>query len=478
MKASNSCNRRALVVGFAVVAGLALPREGRAAGESCKTRYPIVLSHHFGVRKICDIPRMTPELCEQVEEAKNCRNWVNGHCTDWRVPETELDLPPRNVNLHVAPGTPALARDMAGFHRYYSKDIVTRLRTGCMNAVYLSDKPAFASYEMRARSLRNTVLQALRETQAAKVNIIGMSQGSQDARWLVAKLAVDDHDPSKGWMRDKVASISTVVGEDGGTGAASLFLDAVYVLNHPAGGPARPWSDPTALEQSNPPLWTEQAISDTLWRIAGSNPPIYVLTEGYTPGQYNLTKSQKYATYLHPYVDLSMKYMAATDLQGATFQQSWNELCTFVGKAPNDRFWSNVVTRADEVNNGVKYFSYAAKIRNWDEARWGSGAEYLAFLTMWATLGDNDGYVTVAAQSFTSKEYNGLGLPLGCYPNFHHVKTMAGSVFGRGYHHMFFGGRNDELYQPAAGLREPSPYGGSSADFYEAVAAQLKAANL
>jgi hypothetical protein len=55
------------------------------------------------------------------------------------------------------------------------------------------------------------------------------------------------------------------------------------------------------------------------------------------------------------------------------------------------------------------------------------------------------------------------------------VKTMSGKLTGRGYHHMFFSGRNDAQFVPAASVREAAPYQGGSADFYQQMARDLKA---
>src|SRR5690606_1234293 len=127
-------------------------------------------------------------------------------------------LPPRRVNA----SDPNLVRTSAAesYHRYYSKEIVAGLEA-CGNRVFLSDKPPYASYQVRARSLRATVLEALAQTGAEKVIVMGMSQGVQDARFMVAQLPVDDRRPSKGWMRNKVAALVGMAGEHAGAESRS-----------------------------------------------------------------------------------------------------------------------------------------------------------------------------------------------------------------------------------------------------------------
>jgi hypothetical protein len=127
-----------------------------SASNNCKLNYPIVLTHHWGMKKICE--SAPDESCDRLVPEKYCQQWSwdeqDQNCLSWRVPDDELDLPPRNYNQ-------------------------------------LADNPAFASLLVRAKALRNTVNFALAETGAKKVVIIGMSQSSQDARQL-ALLPVAD----------------------------------------------------------------------------------------------------------------------------------------------------------------------------------------------------------------------------------------------------------------------------------------------
>lgn len=427
-------------------------QEAQAAGSSCKTRYPIVFSHHWGARKICN-PDLLPagKTCEQIEQPKNCRSWSGSQCTQWEVPPDEADLPPRDTNL----GNPALVRNMRAYHRYFSKEIVDRLRNsfaqnGCGNAVYIADKPVFAGYDARARVLRDTVLRALRETGASKVNIIGMSQGVQDARYMTAALPVDDLNPALGLMRGKVASIVSVVGEDAGAESSGLLLDTFYMLNNGQ------WDNPQALGSQ----WREPDLDAFLWQDKRASGPKYVLSEvGYAASDAGLTSMGKYRAWLRSIAELSNRYMKPSLLKQLSFEQSWAALRTAAGMS--DLQWSDKVPATAEANNGVYYASYGANIR-YPMSDWGNDA-YIYSL-MQTLYGDNDGYVSVASQSFAGKSAS----------NFRHIKTMNGSTLGRGYHHMFFSGRNDVLYAPESGYREAWPYNGSSADFYELVATNLR----
>lgn len=449
---SSAAQRLAFALTIAVVSSAFWHPQALAAGAACKTRYPIVLSHHWSARKICNTDLLpSGKTCEQIEQAKNCRSWSGSTCTLWAVPPDEVDLPPRDTSA----GNPELVRDMKGYHRYFSKEIVDRLRNsfarnGCGNAVYIADKPVFAGYDVRARVLRETVLQALRETGAAKVNIIGMSQGVQDARYMAVALPVDDSHPGQGLMRSKVASIVSVVGEDAGAQSSSLLLDVFYLLNKGR------WDDYQALGSQ----WKEAELDAVLWRDRRASDAKYVLSEvGYVESDPGLTAMGKYQSWLRSTAELSNRYMKPGLLMRLNFDPSWTALRTAAGMP--DRSWSDKVPDSAEANNGVYYASYAAQIRN-PVSNWG-GDVYI-HTVMQLLYGDNDGYVTVGSQSFTGKSAS----------NFQHIKTMKGSVLGRGYHHMFFSGRNDALYAPQAGYREGWPYNGSSADFYEQVAANLK----
>jgi len=77
--------------------------------------------------------------------------------------------------------------------------------------------------------------------------------------------------------------------------------------------------------------------------------------------------------------------------------------------------------------------------------------------------GRNDGYVSVDSQMLDNPA-----------ANFEHIKTLTGSMFGSGYHHLFATGRNDKLFAPALAQREAWPYNGDSASFYQQIARDLK----
>jgi len=421
-----------------------------AAEQSCTTQYPIVLSHHWGLRKICP-DDVDAEDCELRESSHLCTQWIddgNGgqNCAGWQVPVAERHLPPRDYNIHDS----NLTRDLSTYHRYYSADIVNRLETFCGVPVYVADKPAYASNEARARSLRNTVLLALEETNASKVNIIGMSQGSQDSRYMIARLPVSDSDPSQGLMRDKVASLAGIVGEHRGALGASLILDAIYFTNV-AGGDG--WGD---YEQDS--IWANQKskIDIALWQ----NGTQLDLMETPKANEQNLDEQGIYRHYVHSVTNLSRKYMYGQTANNMTYQNSWPALIDFVGDEAAS--WEDLVNASNESANGVEYFSWAAKIRIWDYGLW-SNVEAINFFLIWSLLGDNDGYATV-----NSQRYDLIG-----YPNMTHVKTLKGSWLGRGYHHMFFSGRNDDVLSSGPLYREDAPYDGGTADFYEQVARHL-----
>jgi hypothetical protein len=126
---------------------------------------------------------------------------------------------------------------------------------------------------------------------------------------------------------------------------------------------------------------------------------------------------------------------------------------------PDDNWLIKVPPRVEE-DNGVSYYSFGAQIRV-PASAWGADSYIHGVIKL--LYGDNDGYVTVKSQTFNQR--------FGA--NFQHVKILRGMASGSGYHHMFFSGRNDGLYAPANGKRESGLYGGSSADFYEAVARKL-----
>lgn len=435
---------------------LTVAKPAVAYDASCHVNVPIVLSHHWGARQICSntAPTSGAAACVNAEDySKYCVAKsvdANGApvCNEWKVTAAEEALPPRNVNA--TDGT--LTRNMSGYHRYFSAAIVNRLRDTCGNKVYLADKPVFASYEVRARSLRNTVLQALAAEQAQKVIVIGMSQGVQDARYMASKLPVSDDNAALGSMKGKVAAIVSLAGEDGGAESASLLLQSIYLKNNGN------WADRT-----NVTMWTEADFDNTAWKrtVGGQT----VLSEQCRGSECDLNVDQKYAWTLRSSFNLSPPYMRPGSPQSSiSYTNSWAGLKSFVGAAENS--WLDLIPSASEANNGIQYFNYSAKIRVWYSG-WGNtnSTDFLLFSAIYAASDSNDGYVGVARQQFA----NGA-------TNFHNVKTLGGPAWSRGYHHMFFTGRNEFLYTPTAGSREAAPYGGGAADFYQQVAKDLKAA--
>jgi len=309
-----------------------------------------VLSHHWGLRAICPDPTLTgAKACVNLEDygrlcaAKGVDASGQRTCAEWRVPAEDADLPPRDTNRV----DPTLKRALLGYHRYFSRAVVDRLVKDCGNKVYIADKPVYASYEERARSMRHTVLQALAETGASKVILIGMSQGAQDARFLTAALPVDDTDPGKGRMKDKVASVVTIVGEDKGAESASIQLDVLYLNN---GGV---WSDYVKTGG----LWSDEAARKLFWTRTVNGRLQYVLGENCKGADCDLmTPEQRYAWGLHSLANLSTRYMRPSFLQ-AMFAFSWNDIKASTGMK-HDR-WDEQVPSWKEANNGVKYYSYA-----------------------------------------------------------------------------------------------------------------------
>lgn len=420
-----------------------------ALDASCRLQHPIVLSHHWGVRPICLDPAATgAKACVNIEDYDRlCAVKgvdANGQrtCGQWRVPDEDADLPPRDTNVF----DPSLRRDLRGYHRYFSRAIVDRLAGTCGNKVYIADKPVYASYEERARSMRNTVLQALAETGAAKVILIGVSQGAQDARFLAGALPVDDNDPRKGQMKDKVAAVVTIVGEDKGAESASIQLDVIFLGNGGA------WTDHTKTSG----LWSDEAAKPVFWQRSVNGRTQYVLSENCRGADCDLmTADQRYAWGLHSLANLSTRYMRPS-LWQTLLAFSWNDIKAATGMQ-HDR-WEDQLPRWKEALSGVKYYSYAMAIQNFSEL-WERPELYYGL----RLLGPNDGYVTIDSQALDNPA-----------PNFEHIKTLTGSPKGSGYHHMFATGRNDRLYQPAPVYREAWPYNGDAASFYQQIARDLK----
>lgn len=436
---------------MSAVWALVVSQPAVAYDASCHLKYPIVLSHHYGARKICQNEAATGVLsCMNTENyAKHCADKrPDGSCgpNGWRVSAEEEALPPRNVNAT----DPTLTRNMSAYYRYFSIDVVARLRDTCGNKVYLADKPIYASYEVRARSLRNTVLQALAAENAQKVVVIGMSQGVQDARYMASVLPVSDTNAALGSMKSKVAAIVSLVGEDGGAELSGLGLEYIYSGNDNFLDGNHNWADysdfPAALWSA--PTWTK------------TNLAIDVLSEQCRGDECNLTTDMKYKWYVRAAYDLSPHFMRPSSVQpGLTL--NFAELEAYLGVTQTS--WQSIIPAASESNNGIQYFNYAARIRNYPSfLGWGL-PDYVTYQAISTIAGDNDAYVSVNRQKFANTA-----------ANFHHMATLKGPIWGYGYHHMFFTGRNEKLYTPAPSAREAAPYNGNAPEFYQQVARDLK----
>ncbi len=452
--------KQAMLAVAVALAGVGSSQMAWAQDAACQLKYPIVLSHHWAMRKICPdaAPATGAASCVQAEDyqkycvAKGQDAQGRKTCGQWRVTPAEEALPPRNVNAV----DPSLTRDLASYHRYFSAEVVARLAQTCGNKVYIADKPAQASYEVRARSLRNTVQQALAAENASKVILIGISQGVQDARYMTALLPVDDADAAQGRMRDKVAAVVSLVGEDGGAESAGQALEVMHLLTNGR------WADRAKVTP-----WKESDANDMTWQRKVNGQTTYVLGEQCRGPECNLSLDDRYRWSVHALFNLSPRYMRPPSIQvGMNAPLHWHILRDFVGSTESD--WASIIPPSLEANNGVQYLSYGARIQVWHNG-WGDlvGPEFLLFSTMAMQGLPNDGYVSLPRQLYANPA-----------PNFSHIKTLSGSIFNRGYHHMFFTGRNDALYMPPTGSREAAPYQGKAADFYQQLARDLKARGL
>ena len=289
---------------------------------------------------------------------------------------------------------------------------------------------------MRARSLRNTVNEALVRENAQKVILVGLSQGVQNARYMTAKLPVSDSNAALGMMAGKVAALVSLSGENGGH-----------------------WED----YQKATALVSDKPINDATWkRDTGSGSFAYVMDAQCRGGECDMDTEARYRSSMNALFNLGTDYMRPSAYQlsaGPTAQ--WRKLADYLGV---DKLrWANVIPPALEANNGVNYFSYGAQIHNWSPA-WGGAftQQYLFFAAISVTEGANDGYVSVKRQHFANPA-----------PNFQHIQTLGGAWWGRGYNHMFFSGFG--LFTPPPGEREAAPYDGDAASFYQQVARDLKA---
>jgi len=440
------------------------------ANEQCQVSYPVVLAHHWGMKALCQ--SAPDEECDRLVPQKYCQEWQwdedgqDQDCLTWRVPDDELDLPPRNYNLF----EPSLQRDVSGYYRYFSQEIVQRLSKDCGNQVFVADNPAFSSSLVRAQSLRNTVLQAIDSTGADKVIIIGMSQGSQDAR-LLTQLSVSDgklvastgtndnanananaNSSANSYdnvgantdvMASKVAALVTVVGENQGSWSASVFLNTMYAQRFLS-------SDWQWQDYENNLIWQlgKNQLMAGLWK---NDQQQYVLSENQQQVQ---TEADIFQQFLASNVVLTKKYMTGEAYAWVNWAQSWDELRKAAGLSETN--WHVGLPVSQELSN-----SYAAQVHRWNKD-WGQSrfiTDLVEFLE-----GKHDGYATVVSQSLQKQSLKSRS---------QHVKTMSGLTQGSGYHHMFFSGRNDTLYGPKEGEQELGLYHGSSADFYQQIMTNL-----
>jgi len=432
------------------------------ATESCKVSYPVVLTHHWGMKALCQ--SAPDEECDRLVPKKYCQQWQwdeegqDQDCLSWRVPEAELDLPPRDYNLFAQ----HLQRDVSGYYRYFSQEIVQRLTQDCGNEIFIADNPAFSSSLVRAQSLRNTVLHALDTTGADKVIIVGMSQGSQDAR-ILTQLPVgdrrnvnDDVEFNSQVMASKVAALVTIVGENKGSWSASVFLNTMYAQRYAA----RNWQ---WHDFDNNLIWQlgKSQLMPGLWQNANHE---YVLSENQQQVQ---TEADIFQQFLASNVVLTKKYMTGEAYAWVNWAQSWAALREAAGLSENN--WHIGLPVSQERENAIPYYSYAAQVHRWNKD-WGQSRLISDLVEL--LEGKHDGYATVASQSLQTQSLQTQPLQSSSQ----HVKTMSGSAQGSGYHHMFFSGRNDSLYGPQADEQELDLYRGTSADFYQQIMVDLVSA--
>jgi triacylglycerol lipase len=133
------------------------------------------------------------------------------------------------------PGSPApypiiLMHGMGGFNELenlpvtvsYFNGVQADLEAQGEKQVFVTIAPPFDTSEHRAAALKPQILAILAMTGAAKVNLIGHSQGGLDARVLAS--------PSGLGMGDVVASVTTVATPHRGTPVADLALGLVSGL--------------------------------------------------------------------------------------------------------------------------------------------------------------------------------------------------------------------------------------------------------
>jgi triacylglycerol lipase len=111
--------------------------------------------------------------------------------------------------------------DIAGLEYFF--DVVDELAAEGVEA-YAPPLPPYASSTARAEVLEAVLLQLLDDTHAAKVHLVGHSQGGLDLRAAVQHIPVD-----------RIASITTVATPHQGSHVADLAADAPDGMLNPAG---------------------------------------------------------------------------------------------------------------------------------------------------------------------------------------------------------------------------------------------------
>jgi triacylglycerol lipase len=156
---------------------------------------------------------------EVATDARDAVVYPDNAITDTAQPVVDAALdaapaghgPPYPIILHHGFGG---FRQLAGLTYYYNVGDDLRARG---EVVYETRLPPFLPPSERAYSLRDTVDQVLRETGAAKVIIIGHSQGGLDPRYLISSLGYGD----------RVAMLVTIAAPHRGSYVADAILGIV-----------------------------------------------------------------------------------------------------------------------------------------------------------------------------------------------------------------------------------------------------------
>jgi triacylglycerol lipase len=144
-------------------------------------------------------------------------------------PSAPPSRPPKTTPkpLRGAPFPIVLMHGMGGFDELenlpvtvsYFNGVQADLEAHGEKQVFVTVAPPFDTSEVRAAALKPQILKILAETGAAKVNLIGHSQGGLDARVLASPNGLD--------LGDVIASVTTIATPHRGTPAADLALGLV-----------------------------------------------------------------------------------------------------------------------------------------------------------------------------------------------------------------------------------------------------------